>query len=95
MVVSTLEKKKTINETTCFVILRKIKSNVFEVYFWRDSLYIVNLLKKQVRFLPSSGLPKSMSSLRYSNHGIQIIDTQENQKCTKFDLNTVLYYTRR
>jgi hypothetical protein len=31
--------------------------------------------KKQVRFLPSSGLQKSMSSLGYPNHGIQITDT--------------------
>jgi serine/threonine protein kinase len=53
------------------------------------------LQKKQIRFLPSSGLQKSLSSLGYPNHGIQIIDTHENPKCTQFDLNTVLGYTRR
>jgi hypothetical protein len=35
----------------------------------------VPVVKKQVRFLPSFGLKKSMSSLGYPNHGIQTRDT--------------------
>jgi hypothetical protein len=42
-------------------------------------LYIVRFAilysKKQVKFLPSSGLQKSMSLFGYPNHGIQITDT--------------------
>jgi hypothetical protein len=33
------------------------------------------LTKKQVRFLPSSGLQKSISSNEYPYHDIQITDT--------------------
>jgi hypothetical protein len=56
----------------CDVIVKTVNAHLTVGKYCRLTNEIT---KKQVRFLPSPGLQKPMSSLRYPNHGINIADT--------------------